>query len=149
MPHITRHLAEVVREELGVDGGGHGHHPEVRPLAQHVTQDDQQEVRVQVALVHLQGDRGGGRERPNLSSRAIRSQVVVLSRYDLPINSCNTCFCFLWLPLARADRTIALNIHTIALNIHTFALNIHTIALNIHTVALNIHTVALTSSTMT
>ena len=44
---------EVIRERLGVERGGHEHHPELRALAKQRAQEHQQKVGVDVALVHL------------------------------------------------------------------------------------------------
>ncbi len=44
---------EVVAEETDVDGGGHEDDPEVGPVLQEAFHHTQQEVAVQVALVHL------------------------------------------------------------------------------------------------
>ena len=48
-----RTAAEVAAEQLFVEGGGHEHQPYARLLGQQVTQHDQQEVRIAVALMNL------------------------------------------------------------------------------------------------
>ena len=48
-----RAAVEIVAEQLDVDGGAHEDDPEVLPLLDEALHDAQQEVSVQVALVHL------------------------------------------------------------------------------------------------
>ena len=44
---------EVVLEEVDVDCGGHENEPEVLPVLEEALDDPEQEVSVQVTLVHL------------------------------------------------------------------------------------------------
>ena len=50
---VTCGEREVVGEEVGVHGGGHEDHAQRGLALQQVAQDDEQEVGVHVALVHL------------------------------------------------------------------------------------------------
>ena len=62
-------IAEVAGEERDVDGGGHEDDLEVRPLGQQAPEDAQEEVVVEVALVHF-----------------IHDQDLVLGQAGLPLD---------------------------------------------------------------
>ena len=68
---MHRGAAEVAGEGGGVQRGAHEHHPQAGAVRQAVSQQDQQEVAVQAALVHLCGG-GSGAEQSAVRLTAVR-----------------------------------------------------------------------------